>query len=316
MAKHGWKEGQSLGNRNSIHVGISDVDRLAAARVGVLFKDDNLGLGAKRKSKDVEAQRTGLDAFQGLLGRLNGKSDAELKKQEQKVEDRKLAMYVRGRWGGMVFVRGGVLVGDRQKEETVNKAGEDEIKMDGTDGDGDGQDAELGDKDEQRREEEKRRRKEERRIRREEKASRKAAKKAKREAREGNDKDSDAEQMSTPAVPVHSHKSPLTRASDEPVSSADSASETEAAGQKRKRGRSSTTIAEKTPAEGQRQKSVLGDMNVTQQQQSGTSVRPATTKLNLNLRNGRHLLRGRNIQAKKMAFSDLKGLDEIFMRPG
>lgn len=32
------------------------------------------------------------------------------------------------------------------------------------------------------------------------------------------------------------------------------------------------------------------------------------------LRNGRHLLRGRNIQAKRMAFTDSKALDGIFMR--
>ena len=32
------------------------------------------------------------------------------------------------------------------------------------------------------------------------------------------------------------------------------------------------------------------------------------------VRNGRQMLRGRNIAAKKMAFADAKMLDEIFMR--
>lgn len=118
MTQQGWQEGQSLGNRESIHVGANDADRLAAARVGILFKDNNLGLGAKTKSQDVEGQRTGLDAFQGLLGRLNGKSDAELKKQEKKIEDRKLEMYARGRWGGLVFVKGGILEGSIEDKAT------------------------------------------------------------------------------------------------------------------------------------------------------------------------------------------------------
>lgn len=326
MTKHGWKEGQSLGNRESNHVGLSDADRLAAARVGVLFKDDNLGLGAKRKSKDVEAQRTGLDAFQGLLGRLNGKSDAELKEQEKKTEDRKLEMYVRGRWGGMVFVRGGVLVGDRQEEKTACKGIEKQKDTEHTEDDGQKQaqsSVTADEKESQKRREEKRRRKEERRLRREEKALRKAAKQAKQAAQESHnkeDEDSDVDaQASTQAVPVHAYRSPLTQPPDEPVSSASSTSEAEADSSTRKKGkrrRSSGTSHDQTDAATQPQKSKAGDMGVVQQQQSSAKGQHAAAKLSLNLKNGRHLLRGRNIQAKKMVFSDLKGLDEIFMRPG
>ena len=77
------------------------------------LKDDNLGLGAKRGSGQVEGQCTGLDAFQGLLGRLNGKSDGELQKEQDSRDDLKRAIYTERRRGSVRFVRGGLLVGDK-----------------------------------------------------------------------------------------------------------------------------------------------------------------------------------------------------------
>lgn len=278
MTQQGWQEGQSLGNRESIHVGANDADRLAAARVGILFKDNNLGLGAKTKSQDVEGQRTGLDAFQGLLGRLNGKSDAELKKQEKKIEDRKLEMYARGRWGGLVFVKGGILEGSIEDKATkTNIQDESGSQTDQL------QSEPVSDQDEgnekRRRKEEKRQRKEERRKRREEKALRKATKKAK------------TREAVTTSLPLH--KSPLSQPPDEPVSSSSSENENDATvtSKKAKRRRSSTAREELANSK-------------------SPTVETRTIK------SGRHVLRGRNIQAKRMAFSNMKGLDEIFMRPG
>ncbi|KIV78403.1 hypothetical protein PV11_10125 [Exophiala sideris] len=281
MTKQGWKEGQSLGNRDSTHLGSNDVDRLAAARIGILFKDNNLGLGAKTKSKDVEAQRHGLDAFQGLLGRLNGKSDAELQKAEKKVEDRKLEMYARGRWGGMVFVRGGILVGsleDDDKREDKLVEPENAPKSEQMD---------ESRTEEPRTKEEKKQRKEERRRRREEKSFRKAAKLARKSASEEESATVSSRQ------PAPAHRSPTTQPPDEAVSSASSDNEAQ-------RASAASGLKLKTSSDGHQ---VL----VTTKSQV-----IATTKT----RNGRHLLRGRNIQAKRMAFSDMKGLDEIFMRPG
>ncbi|KIW17666.1 hypothetical protein PV08_04861 [Exophiala spinifera] len=279
MNRQGWQEGQSLGNRESIHVGVNDADRLAAARVGILFKDNNLGLGAKTKSQDVEGQRTGLDAFQGLLGRLNGKSDAELKKQEQKNEDRKLAMYARGRWGGMVFVRGGILEGSI--EDKATKTDTQENSHDEPD---QTQPEPMSDADEReekrRRKEEKKQRKEEKRKRREEKALRKADKKAKtREAVRS-------------ALPLH--KSPLTQPPDEPVSSSSSSSENEV----------DATATSTGASKPRRSGTAREDL-------AGSKPQAAETRT---IKSGRHILRGRNIQAKRMAFSNMKGLDEIFMR--
>lgn len=297
MTKHGWKEGQSLGNRSSAHVGLNDVDRLAAARVGVLFKDDNLGLGAKRKSKDLEGQRTGLDAFQGLLGRLNGKTDQELEKEEKKIEDRKLEMYAKGRWGGMVFIKGGTLVGDRDfgtgegKDETTTSPENDSTPEQSTserENKGTTADTEAEKK---QRKEEKRQRKEARKLRREENALRKAARKAKQQgkATQSDSGDEDDQKDDSEPTPFLTHKAPPVQAPDEPVSS--SSGNEDSKSSKLKRKRSSSKIGVPEPSK-----------------QKPTAPTP--------LRNGRHLLRGRNIQAKKMAFADMKGLEEIFMKTG
>lgn len=74
------------------------------------MKDDNLGLGAKRGN--AKGETFGLDGLQALLGRLNGKSEEALQKEEEARRDVKLAMYQERRFGGMRFVSGGFLEGD------------------------------------------------------------------------------------------------------------------------------------------------------------------------------------------------------------
>lgn len=51
--------------------------------------------------------------FQGILGRLNGKDEVELKKEEEHRGNLERTLYVERKFGGMSFVRGGFLVGDR-----------------------------------------------------------------------------------------------------------------------------------------------------------------------------------------------------------
>ena len=79
----------------------------------MLLKDDFLGLGAKRGKADDET--FGLELLSGLLGRLNGKSDGQLKKEENARRDVKLMNYVsqKGNSLGFGFVSGGFLVGDK-----------------------------------------------------------------------------------------------------------------------------------------------------------------------------------------------------------
>ncbi|EXJ71144.1 uncharacterized protein A1O5_06138 [Cladophialophora psammophila CBS 110553] len=304
MTQQGWSQGQALGNRTttSRFGAPSDAERLAAANVGVIFKDDNLGLGAKRKSgkEAVEEQRTGLDAFQGLLGRLNGKSDEVLKQEEKKVEDRKLAMYAHGRWGGMIFVKGGVLVGTigkKEEEKTIqegkakDKAGNKLLPEGNThppESPSQGREKGIIKEHEERRrmKEEKRRRKEGRRKRREEKALKKAANRTKDD----------------PQV-LSAHKSPLAQPPDEPVSSAASDDEVVKA------------FKQRNSEERRWQKSSNDNAHVGDSSPSVSTLISASTRQSVTvMKTGRHLLRGRNIQAKKMVLADMKGLDEIFMR--
>ena len=81
--------------------------------IRVALKDDTLGLGAK---SGVNLPPTGLDAFQGLLGRLNGKQEDELEKEQRTRDDLRRAVYTENKWGALRFVSGGFLVGDRIKE--------------------------------------------------------------------------------------------------------------------------------------------------------------------------------------------------------
>jgi Pin2-interacting protein X1 len=292
MISQGWSEGQALGARTpsshssgtSTPTAADDHARLAAARVGVLFKDDTLGLGAKLKSRDVEGQKTGLDAFQGLLGRLNSKTVEEEKAHERKMENQKLEGYARGRWGGMMFVPGGVLVQGEafkskkeameaeQKREEEESASLDSAELpENADVQGD-----FGDE-----KAERRRRKDERRQRKEDRRAQKAAKALKAVKKD--------EHHATHNLKPSKRKSSSNNISapDEPTSSSSDDSPPPA---------ESTT----TP-----------DSNRSRRRPSITVTDTKKTEI---LRNGRHILRGRNIEAKRRAFSDMKGLDAIFMK--
>lgn len=85
----------------------------SATHIKAVVKDDTLGLGAGSKRLD---EPTGLGAFQGLLGRLNGKSDAELEKEERTRDDAKLARYAATKWQAVRFISGGLLT--QEKNET------------------------------------------------------------------------------------------------------------------------------------------------------------------------------------------------------
>lgn len=91
LVKLGWKPGNGLGLTN---------DSLTS-HIRINVKNDNLGLGAnlaKKKDKADEfdsGENVHLDAFQRLLGRLNGKEDEINKEVDRKRTERIL----NGRWG-------------------------------------------------------------------------------------------------------------------------------------------------------------------------------------------------------------------------
>jgi Pin2-interacting protein X1 len=99
LTAQGWQPGDILGARNAAHAEFHTAAN--ASHIRVIVKDNNLGLGAKRGSGLAEGEYTGLDVFQSLLGRLNGKDEDELSKEQKSREDLKRAIYTERRWGSV-----------------------------------------------------------------------------------------------------------------------------------------------------------------------------------------------------------------------
>lgn len=105
-----------LGAKNAAHADL--LTAASASHIKVSLKDDTLGLGARLGR---QGEQTGLDAFKGLLGRLNGKSDEELKKDETKLEEIRLARYASLKFPPVRFVRAGLLAQEKEPESTPAK---------------------------------------------------------------------------------------------------------------------------------------------------------------------------------------------------
>ncbi|KAM3074390.1 telomerase inhibitor [Clarireedia jacksonii] len=114
LKSQGWTPGEYLGAKNASHAEFHTSAN--ASHIRVMVKDNNLGLGAKIGSGVGHGECTGLDVFQNLLGRLNGKEEMELEREQKSREDLKRAIYAERKWGSVRFVRGGVLVGDKIQE--------------------------------------------------------------------------------------------------------------------------------------------------------------------------------------------------------
>lgn len=119
LSSQGWKPGDYLGAENAGH---SDHYTAAnASHIRLLLREDNLGLGAKVGRGNAET--FGLSLFSGVLGRLNGKSDADVEKQQAAFRDAELRTYQTQKYGLMNFISGGLLVGDQiQPVREVNTA--------------------------------------------------------------------------------------------------------------------------------------------------------------------------------------------------
>ena len=111
MTAQGWQPGEYLGVKDAAHAEFHTAAN--ASHIRVFVKDDNLGLGAKKGSGLAQGECTGLDAFQALLGRLNGKDEDELVKEQKSREALKRAIYSEHKWGSVRFVKGGFLIGDK-----------------------------------------------------------------------------------------------------------------------------------------------------------------------------------------------------------
>ena len=100
----------------------SHITPASSSPIKVVLKGDNLGLGASLKSAGDSDTRTGLDAFNGVLGRLNGKSERQLKHEEAVLSSFRRLEYLERRWGQVRFVSGGYLVGSDTASATKEKS--------------------------------------------------------------------------------------------------------------------------------------------------------------------------------------------------
>ncbi|KAL1304620.1 hypothetical protein AAFC00_003587 [Neodothiora populina] len=123
LSSQGWTPGQTLGASDAAHA--EHYTAGSASHIRVLLKDDQLGLGAKRGGNNADT--FGLSLFSGILGRLNGKTEEQVGKEQQAQRDVELALYQSRKGGYVNFVSAGFLVGDRiDKAEIVKKADLDE----------------------------------------------------------------------------------------------------------------------------------------------------------------------------------------------
>ena len=112
LLAQGWKPGTNLGAAGASYAQYHT--EASASHIRVNHTVDNLGLGAGQGNGLQSTQCTGLDAFQDLLGRLNGKSDEELGREQRVRDNLKATFYAESKWGGLRFVSGGFLVGTKQ----------------------------------------------------------------------------------------------------------------------------------------------------------------------------------------------------------
>jgi Pin2-interacting protein X1 len=111
MKSQGWQPGDYLGAKDAPHAEFHT--EANASHIRVVLKDDNLGIGAKKGSGQEQGECVGLDVFQSLLGRLNGRDENELAQEQKSREDLKRAIYTERKWGSIRFLSGGFLIGDK-----------------------------------------------------------------------------------------------------------------------------------------------------------------------------------------------------------
>jgi len=118
LASQGWTPGDTLGAKGAAHA-----DHYTAgsnSHIRVMLKDNQLGLGAKLGGNSAET--FGLSLFSGILGRLNGKTDVQVEREQRAQKDVELALYQSRKLGNITFISAGFLVGDRiERAEIVTK---------------------------------------------------------------------------------------------------------------------------------------------------------------------------------------------------
>lgn len=209
----------------------------------------------------------------------------ELENEARKSENRRLAMWAQARWGGVMFVPGGTLVqgdGYKKPEEEAPEVAELQKAHES-------QSDVAGSGDKAQRKAEKKRRKEEKRRKRD--------------------------------AGIHDRAS-----STDSTASNPKAEVTKATGSLEKKGSSREKTAAKVKKKEKRKRPALpadDESSITTPSEQADNISGPSTVYVLPTRaianrttpalprTGRHVIRGRNIKAKKMAFSDVKLLDQV-----
>ena len=110
LSQQGWTAGSFLGANNAAQA--EHYTAANASHIRVALREDNLGLGAKIGAK-ANAETFGLATLSGIFGRLNGKTEEVVEKQQGALRDAELRSWQAQKFGFMNFVRGGLLVGDK-----------------------------------------------------------------------------------------------------------------------------------------------------------------------------------------------------------
>ncbi|EEA25864.1 telomerase inhibitor [Talaromyces marneffei ATCC 18224] len=289
MTSQGWTPGSYLGARNANH---SDTFTAASAsHIRVTLKDDTLGLGARAPTLGND-NVAAIDAFQGLLGRLNGKSDVQLEQEQRKRDDTRLAVYASQKWQAVTFISGGFLVQEkpddalRSKSKKKHDSPNDAIVADKTSSDESRDESadeippQIGDKAS---------------VSKTEKASKDAEAKGMKEKRKRKKEKSDKKAKKNKEENEKKEK----KDKKEKKGKKEKKKEKKDSSRKRRR-------AEKD-VESESSDSFSSDEadNKSSQQDTARSQAPRP--------NWRHAIRGRHIQQKRMAIMDERSLGEIFM---
>jgi Pin2-interacting protein X1 len=279
LTSHGWTPGSTLGDSSSSYHASGHITEASNTGVKIVLKGDNLGIGCKSGIKDDEC--TGLDMFQDLLGRLNGREEeVEKRVQQRKVE------FASGRYG-MKFVQG-----ETHISSDVDKLLEDIRKMD---------------------EEKRGAAKEKEEERKRKKRERKAAKASKVEQ-----EDQAGESSASPPAEELANKDKKKKEkrpkkpesfTSAPPTTTSYSSDLESRSKKRKR-----TDDSKKSKKRKRDKKDRG--NKSKRSKVSTDIEtPALTSgtITPTALTGRQAIRHRYIAAKRSAVMDTKALNEIFM---
>lgn len=105
-----------MGARDSIRSGFPPIT--SPPQVKIVLKEDRFGLGARGGINCGSEQCTGLDAFQGILGRLNGQNEPQLQLQGNFSEGQMKNVHQESRTGVVRFVSGGFMGETRKDKRT------------------------------------------------------------------------------------------------------------------------------------------------------------------------------------------------------